>query len=71
MPTFTAGDLLEDLDLDYPGAAQVLKRLQGWGCVRVVGFESPEGGHGRRRKLYEVTEHGRRKVEREKRRGEA
>jgi hypothetical protein len=69
-PTFTAGDVASELDdvwenpggdggSAYAGAAQLLRRLQTWGHVRVIGFEPSESGLGRRRKLYEVTDHGR------------
>lgn len=63
---FTAGDLVGEFDLLYAGAAQLLKRLQVWGYIRVKGFapavhENPKGGHGgRQRKVYVITEHGKR-----------
>lgn len=59
--TFTAGDVSDDAGISYPSAAQLLKRLQMWGCVRVIGFAPPDGksGRGRRRKVFELTDHGR------------
>lgn len=63
---FTAGDLVQELTLDYNAAAKLLHRLHNWSHVRVVGFEAAAarnpGRHpgGRRRKIYEITEKGRR-----------
>lgn len=58
-PEFTAFDLTGVFDLSYAGAAQLLKRLQSWGHIRVIAFDPPAGGGvGRRRKVYEVTKHG-------------
>jgi len=64
-PTFTAADLVEGLGMLYPNAAQVCKRLQNWGYLRVVGFAPPAGGRGRRRKVYEVTASGAAKAKRD------
>ena len=63
-PTFTTADIQKELDMDPPGACQVLRRLQMWGQVRVVGFAAPVGGLGRRRKVYELTETGKKKADR-------
>jgi predicted ArsR family transcriptional regulator len=74
---FTTEDAAEELDLTYAAAANLLKRLQGWGLLRVAGFDDPvhaakrnpgrkgdrAGIGGRRRKVYEVTDAARRKVE--------
>ena len=58
-PEFTAFDITGDFDLSYAGAAQLLKRLQSWGHIRLIAFDPPAGGGvGRRRKVYEVTKHG-------------
>lgn len=62
---FTAADLEQGLKMAYPCAAQVLKRLQTWGYLRVVGFAPPAGGRGRRRKVYEVTASGAAKAKRD------
>lgn len=75
---FTAGDLVEDLPEavgTYAAAAQLLKRLQTWGLIRVSGFApavratpNPKkknrrgAAGGRQRKVYEVTDHGRKKA---------
>lgn len=63
---FDAGDIAKAHKMTYANAAQLLKRLQGWGCIRVIGFDSavrknPKSG-GRRRKVYEVTPHGKRSI---------
>lgn len=58
-PEFTAIDITGDFQLSYAGAAQLLKRLQSWGHIRLIAFDPPAGGGvGRRRKVYEVTKHG-------------
>ncbi len=58
-PEFTAVDIMGDFELSYPGAAQLLRRLQSWGHIRLIAFDPPAGGGaGRRRKVYEVTQHG-------------
>lgn len=68
-PKITTADLEEAIDVDAPSACQVLRRLQSWGLLRVVGFEAartnPKNhGGGRRRKVYELTPAGERKVDR-------
>jgi len=63
---FTAGDLVEELSFDYNSAAKLLFRLHNWSHIRQVGFEDAAaknpGRHpgGRRRKVYEITDKGRR-----------
>lgn len=58
-PEFTAEDVSKEFDLTYAGAAQLLKRLQSWGHIRLIAFDPPAGGGvGRRRKVYELTKHG-------------
>lgn len=63
-PTITTARLEDILKVSGPSACQVLRRLQSWGLLRHVGFEDPEGGLGRRRKVYELTTAGVNKVER-------
>ena len=63
-PNVTTADIAEHLGVEAPNACQVLRRLTSWGLLRVAGFEAPEGGIGRRRKVYELTAAGLRKVER-------
>ena len=67
---FTTEDAADRLGLTYAAAANLLKRLQGWGLLRVAGFGDPVRSNprgrskgGRRRKVYEVTDAARRKVE--------
>lgn len=62
---FTAADVADGFGMEYANAAQLLKRLQTWGHVRVIGFDpavhanpKTKGKGGRRRKVYELTEHG-------------
>jgi predicted ArsR family transcriptional regulator len=63
---FTAGDVAKEIGLDYNGAAKLLFRLHNWSHIRQVGFEDATaknpGRHpgGRRRKVYEITDKGRR-----------
>lgn len=58
-PEFTAADVSKELGMAYSNAASLLKRLQTWGHIRVLGFDPPAGGGaGRRRKVYEMTDHG-------------
>jgi DNA-binding MarR family transcriptional regulator len=58
-PEFTAGDVAKDFGMAYANAAQLLRRLQNWGHIRVLAFDPPAGGGaGRRRKVYEMTDHG-------------
>lgn len=67
--TFTVAAVAGELDLDYASAGQVVGRLRQWGHVRLVGFEDPAStrenpsGRGRRRNVFEVTDHGRRAAE--------
>lgn len=63
-PTITSWELAEELDLEAPSACQVLRRLQSWGLLRLAGFKTPEGGIGRRQKVYELTTAGEKKVKR-------
>ena len=63
---FTAGDLVKELGFDYNCAGKLLHRLHNWSHIRQVGFEDAAaknpGKHpgGRRRKVYEITDKGRR-----------
>ena len=73
---FTAGDVAAEVGVPYAAAAQLLKRLQVWGDVRVVGFSpavraepNPKKGGsrrgaagGRQRKVYILTDHGKKKA---------
>ena len=43
----------------YAHAAQLLRRLQLWGYLKVAGYEQNAAGRGRPRKAYTVTERGR------------
>lgn len=71
-PEVTAGDVAGQFDLSYPSASQLLERLRRWGNIRILGFDpakrkNDEGG-GRRRKVYEITEKGKKTVAWSKRR---
>lgn len=67
---FDAGKVAKAQKMPYANAAQMLKRLQNWGYIRVVGFDpavrrNPKGRSmgGRRRKVYELTPHGKKSIE--------
>jgi len=60
-PTFTAEDLIEDAGLTAPSASQLLARLRQWGYIRHTGFAPANGGVGRQKHVYEVTEKARKK----------
>jgi len=67
---FNAGDVAEEFDLSYAGASQLLERLRKWGYLRVLGYDPAvhtnpkrKSQGGRRRKVYEVTEAGKRAIE--------
>lgn len=67
---FSAADLVDAFeDMGYSSAAQILKRLQTWGHIRQTGFEASSTGRGRRRKVYEVTDHGMRAARHHRERG--
>lgn len=66
---FDAGKVSKTHKMPYANAAQILRRLQTWGYIRVVGFDpavrrNPKGRSmgGRRRKVYELTEHGKKSI---------
>lgn len=64
--TVTTADLVDELDIEPSSACQVLRRLQSWGLLRVSSFVAATGAErrGRRRKVYELTPAGERKVKR-------
>ena len=62
----TSADVVNDLSIEASSACQVLRRLQSWGLLRVAAFAPATGPErrGRRRKVYELTKSGHRKVDR-------
>ena len=58
---FTAADVAQEQELSYAAASNLLRRLKTWGHIRLVGFlpAASKTGQGRRKKVYEVTDHGR------------
>jgi predicted transcriptional regulator len=58
--TFTAADVASETRMARSAVSQILQRLRRWGHLRVIGFEPPKGGIGRRLYVYEVTDHGKR-----------
>ncbi len=70
---FTAGDVAAGFDLSYPGASQLLERLRRWSYIRILGFDPAKRNPrkspgGRRRKVYELTEKGKKAIEWQKKR---
>ena len=62
----TSADVVAELNIEASSACQVLRRLQSWGLLRVAAFAPAIGPErrGRRRKVYELTKAGQRKVDR-------
>ncbi len=62
----TSADVVDELNIEPSSACQVLRRLQSWGLLRVAAFAPATGPErrGRRRKVYELTKAGHRKVDR-------